>query len=607
MSGFVPRFLRSRAVLPVAVVLTVLLALPSMRLGFIWDDLVHRQVLTNAGPGDAAMDLFRFVDATGKRDFGRVLLPWWTAHELRLMFWRPLSSLTHWVDYRITRDDPRGPHLHSILWGATLTLMAGLLYRRLVGPGIAAGIATLLFAVDDAHNAPIAWIANRNSLVASAFAMGALLAHDSWRRRGWRAGAFVGPALFTCALLGGEFGAGIGPFLVGYALFVDPEPTIGRRAMTVAPYVGVGLVWQASYTAMGFGIAHSGFYIDPLRDPLRFLELVPRRMLLLLEAQFGLVSADILPLFAARLQNRILVFCGLFVLLVAVALRSLIVRDRTARFLCFGMAVSLLPVCATVPSDRLLLLSGFGAFGLLGLWVARVAEGVDWRASSRWARTTMQGFAVLMILIHGPLAAFLFPLRIGQMRAMDARTVKKPARDMPAGPNIGKQHLVCVTTLGPFLLAMTMLQRKELGLPTPEAFIGLAPASTSVRITRVDERTLRIEPDGGFFAPLGTLSVERGPEPPVSLAYWIQLFEDLFRERDAPWHAGDGRDQGSVAIRVAALMADQRPAAIEARFGETLESPAYAWMIYTEGKYESWVPPAVGETTRTNAADLALK
>jgi hypothetical protein len=260
-----------------------------------------------------------------------------------------------------------------------------------------------------------------------------------------------------------------------------------------------------------------------------------------------------------------------------------------------------------VPSDRLLLLSGFGAFGLLGLLVAGVAEGADWRASSRWRRTMMQGFAVLMILIHGPLAAFLLPVRIGQLRAMDARTVKTPARAMPLGPEIAKQHLVCVTTLGHFFLAMTMLQRKEFGLTIPEAFTGLASASTATRITRVDENTLRIEPDGGFFSPLGTLSWREGPEPSVSLAYWIQRLEDLFRKREAPWHVGDGRRQGSIAIRVAALTADQRPGVIEVRFAERLESPAYAWIVYVNRKYEAWALPAVGETITTRAEDLALK
>ena len=71
-------------------VLTVLLALPAVRLGFIWDDLVQRQVLTNAGPGDAAMDLFRFVDAASMRDSRmRVFLPWWTAHTCGFRFGVP--------------------------------------------------------------------------------------------------------------------------------------------------------------------------------------------------------------------------------------------------------------------------------------------------------------------------------------------------------------------------------------------------------------------------------------------------------------------------------------------------------------------------------------
>jgi hypothetical protein len=607
MSRLVSGFLRSRAVLPAAVVATALLALPALRLGFIWDDLVQRDILANAGPRDAAMDLFRFVDpATMESPRTRALLPWWTAHDLRLSFWRPLSALTRWADYRMVRDDARLQHLHSIAWGAALTLMAGLLYRRLLGPGVAAGIATLLFAVDDAHAQPIAWLANRNSLVASVLALAALLAHDSWRRRGWRAGAFVGPALFACALLGGEFGAGIGPFLLAYALFLDPEPNDGRRWMTVVPYVSVGIVWQASYSAMGFGAAHSGMYVDPLHSPMRFLQLLPRSVLLLLESQFGPIPADVALLCSAGLQHALLFFCGLVVLVMGAALGPLVRRDRRARFLCFGMLVSLLPVCAAPPMARLLLLSGFGAFGLLGLLVSGVTDGAEWMTSSRWRRFALRGVAWAMVVIHGPLAALLFPVGIDQLNQVDAMMVKEPARTLPVGPQVARQHLVCVATPGHFFFVMTLFERKQSGLPSPAVFTGLATGSTPVRITRVDDVTLRLEPDGGFFSPHGTLAEEGVQPPPVSVRYANQVLESLFRAREVAWHVGDGRDRDGVAVRVTALTTDGRPAAIEARFAEILESPAYAWIVYEGGRYQAWTPPAVGETTRTRDVKLPL-
>ena len=81
-------------------VLTLLLALPALRLGFIWDDLVHRQELAHAGPGDAAMDLWRFVDPAGMQDSGmRQFLPWGThgwSTRFSLNSQNPKGSASRW-------------------------------------------------------------------------------------------------------------------------------------------------------------------------------------------------------------------------------------------------------------------------------------------------------------------------------------------------------------------------------------------------------------------------------------------------------------------------------------------------------------------------------
>ena len=65
------------------------------------------------------------------------------------------------------------------------------------------------------------------------------------------------------------------------------------------------------------------------------------------------------------------------------------------------------------------------------------------------------------------------------------------------------------------------------------------------------------------------------------------------------WNAPLSFSSGDHTIRVTALTADGRPAAIEARFAEPLESESYAWVIYTAGKYQPWIVPAIGETVIT--------
>ena len=76
---------------------------------------------------------------------------------------------THWLDYQLWPDAPWMMHAQSLVWLAGTVLIAGLLYRRIEAVPWVAGLAVLLYAVDDARAAPASWIANRNALVASVF------------------------------------------------------------------------------------------------------------------------------------------------------------------------------------------------------------------------------------------------------------------------------------------------------------------------------------------------------------------------------------------------------------------------------------------------------
>ncbi len=80
-------------------------------------------------------------------------------------------------------------HLHSLLWLGALVVAAALLYRRILGPTWVAGLAALLYAVDDAHAAPAAYIANRNALIATCFGVLCLLCFARSRQEGWRPGS----------------------------------------------------------------------------------------------------------------------------------------------------------------------------------------------------------------------------------------------------------------------------------------------------------------------------------------------------------------------------------------------------------------------------------
>src|SRR5262249_42881788 len=134
--------------------------------------------------------------------------PWWTLPELKLAFWRPLSSALETLDHHLFGRNAVGYHVHSVVWYLALVAICGALLRRAL-QGALGVLALLLFAVDDAHILPAGWIANRNALVAVAPALAGLWAHLEWREAGraWaRPLSLVGLAL---GLTGGEAALGV--------------------------------------------------------------------------------------------------------------------------------------------------------------------------------------------------------------------------------------------------------------------------------------------------------------------------------------------------------------------------------------------------------------
>jgi len=123
-------------------------------------------------------------------------------------------------------------HLHSLAWLGAVVVVATLFYRRMFAAAWIAGLAALLFAVDDAHGFPAVWLANRNALIGVFFGLLTLIAHDRWRRDGWWMGAVLAPLAFLLGLLSKESAVATGAYLVAYALFLDRGRWAARRERT---------------------------------------------------------------------------------------------------------------------------------------------------------------------------------------------------------------------------------------------------------------------------------------------------------------------------------------------------------------------------------------
>ena len=271
--------------------LAVALCLPALGAGFNGDDYFHRAILGQidefARKARPLWDLFVFVPADERRDWmlDTGFLPWWTHPEANIGFLRPVTSATHLLDHNLWRDLPAVHHAHSLLWFGLAVLAVAVLYRRVHGATAVAGLAALLFALEDAHAMPAGWIANRNSVLTLLFAAGVVILHLRWRKTRRPLDALPPLAVLAVGLLSGEATLGAVAYVTAWQLTADT----GRwrdRLGALLPYAALVIAWRLAYDHLGYGAIGSGLYIDPGSHPGTFLIALVERWPLLLAGQW---------------------------------------------------------------------------------------------------------------------------------------------------------------------------------------------------------------------------------------------------------------------------------------------------------------------------------
>ena len=111
-------------------------------------------------------------------------------------FYRPLTFLSHALDWQIWGLDPRGYHLTNVLLHLVNTCLVWVIARRLM-PALGATVAASLFAVHTSNHEAVFWISGRFDVMAASCTLAAF-----WLMTGtpfWRYG--LGLAAFGLGLL----------------------------------------------------------------------------------------------------------------------------------------------------------------------------------------------------------------------------------------------------------------------------------------------------------------------------------------------------------------------------------------------------------------------
>jgi hypothetical protein len=450
-----------------------------------------------------------------------------------------------------------------VLWYLALVAAVGALLRRLFPTALGA-LALIIFTVDESHFVPVAWLANRNALVAATPAVLALVLHLKWREDGSRWALPVSLLAWVIALAGGESAVGVVGYMVAYESLSAKGP-VRERALALAPLGGVLLGYAWLYRHLGYGASGSGVYLDP-HTPAAYLVALPTRMLALTGGALLKVPSELgatsLPVhWVAWAAGAAAI--ALFSWLAARAWPTLSdLERRHLRWLAAGAVLSLLALASTFPSNRLLLVPSLGASAV-------IAALLRW-AAQRGARPTLAlltGLHVVLPLVAWGVLTWVGCVAIDYAERASIEVELDPER-------VASERVAVLGAPDPIVGAYVSLMRQTHHQPVPAVWWPLTLMPVDQRLTRTGPASFTLEPLEGRF--LGS------------------LFELLFRGLDHPFHPKDtvALDGLQVTIEAADEAGLQRAAFA---FDCPLEDPSLRLLVWRDGRLRRFTPPAIGE------------
>jgi len=586
------------AAVAAALVVGLFLQWPSLDGGFRGDDYVQWAMLHGTFPAQrSAFDLFDFASGAPDEyrrlvDFGH--LPWWSAPNLRLRMWRPLASALMAVDFQLFGTQARLHHWHSLAWFVLLLVAAARLLAWALPP-LSAGLALLLFAASPCHSLPVGWLANRSTLLATAFGFLAVELQLRWLRAPSAPKALLTMLVASLALLSGEYSISA----LAYALVIpsaEPQPRDRLRARLpiLAPLLG----YLVLHTLVGSDIVGSGYYLSPLHDPWGFFEAsLTRGPVLVADLLFGLPSAYFNG--SSPLRNLILswnifspgvwvqlpdwqswqVLIGYLALGAAVLLARWLVRgsDRSdaLRWLGLGAGLALLPCVGSLPEDRLLVAATLGSSALIASALVRVWP-LIWNAGIRHVHWGLVALALALLWVPASSVARSYDAVRGMIDGGEVVRAWSLAAQLPDRSQAGSR--VYLLNNADFNSAVNLPWLRLMHHhPLPRSYRRLCPGLLPIDVTRSGERQLDVRV---------LTNALRGTALP-----------SLYRSAASPMHAGEHFDLPGLHIEVLDVF-DDNPSRLRFSFDRSVDDPELWFLTATEHGLRRTAMPALGASVR---------
>ena len=609
------RTLSSKYFVVVIVFLSLAIGYSSIHLGLQIDDFWHFLYFSDSPEAmqiKKSMGTEAFLDNVPMNMFGMFhvyphqnltmmetgTMPWWASPDMRLSFFRPLAALTHWPEYRYLREHLQWMHLHNLLWYAALTLTVAWFYRRMMGASWVAGLAALIYALHDSHAAHLLSISQRNALISVFLGVWSILFYIEGRQTkktttGYRAFLF-----YVLSLLAADTGLTVCAFLFSYALFME-DSSWKDRFKPVLPYVIITIVWRLINTWLGYGAFHNEMYIDPSREPLRFIPAVFERVPILLNSFYFFPPLELYWILSYKGALLFCIFCTLFLLLFICVLYPLLRQSRVARFWALSALLAVIPVCAVTPDSRNLIFAGIAGFALMTQFIGRWGESnIVWPKRWLW-RIPAYFFGFVFVLVH-IIASPIFHYFKLNMPNSASNDQFKMICDFGISEDVLQDMTVVIVNPPVQIYTYYPAVCFVYDIPIAQKLRTLATATSNLTLRRLDEKTLSIEVEDGYFPPPGLYGENR--EDISSMLQFYNIFRRIdryYRSHAPQMEIGQKIVLPGMTAEILTRNSDHRPLDVAYHFDIPLEQSTLRWLQWSwkEQKYLDFHVPEIGQQT----------
>ena len=242
----------------ILITFSVLLYLPAMKGDFIFDDihLVQNSPITQNPNFLKEFVGQAFGDPLGKDARSKDL-------EKGMQYYRPLVSLSFWLDYKLWGLNAAGFHLTNILLHMVNVLLLFLLVLRFVDHTLAAFASACLFAAFPTNFENVAWISGRTDVLALLFLL--LSAHClfSFIRSGSARDTLAAAFFFFLALLSKETVI-LSLLIYAYFVFIHGSQGTNRPKVYFLLTFAIAIMLFLLFRSRAIGLPHMNFSNLPL-------------------------------------------------------------------------------------------------------------------------------------------------------------------------------------------------------------------------------------------------------------------------------------------------------------------------------------------------------